>query len=156
MTNPIYLPVVTLERVIAAMHSFDIELDPIAGRTDAATANLNNLPVLFAVMDSVVIVRCDIGTDAAFDTADAALFLAANQLNSVSLGARTVITAHEGLLVVRTERDIPCAAGLSDEQLAAALKLAVDGVLRAQDAMLAAAQEMTELGAAATESQPEA
>ena len=101
---------------------------------------------MFAVLDSVAIVRCDVPTDAVYTQADAGLFLAANQINSVAFGARAVISEHENLLVVRTERDIPCAAGLSDEQLTAALKVAVDGVIGAQDAMVASAEEMAKLG----------
>ena len=50
------------------------------------------------------------------------------------------------MLVVRTERDIPAAAGMTDEQLQAALKTAVDGVIRGQDAMVSAAEEMAKLG----------
>ena len=76
----------------------------------------------------------------------AGLFLAANQINSVPFGARAVIADHDDMLVVRTERDVPCAAGLSDAQLGPALQAAVDGVLGAQDAMVAAAEEMTKLG----------
>ncbi|HAT1130952.1 YbjN domain-containing protein [Corynebacterium striatum] len=139
-------PQVDLDRVIEAMKTFDIELTAVEGRDDAATANLNGLPCLFAVLDSVAIVRCDVPTDASYAKADAGLFLAANQINSVALGARAVITEHEGLLVVRTERDIACAAGMPDEQLAASLKVAVDGVIGAQDAMVASAEEMAKLG----------
>ncbi|HAT1211964.1 TPA: YbjN domain-containing protein [Corynebacterium striatum] len=139
-------PQVDLDRIIEAMKTFDIELTAVEGRDDAATANLNGLPCLFAVLDSVAIVRCDVPTDASYAKADAGLFLAANQINSVALGARAVITEHEGLLVVRTERDIACAAGMSDEQLAASLKVAVDGVIGAQDAMVASAEEMAKLG----------
>ncbi|HCD4227670.1 TPA: YbjN domain-containing protein [Corynebacterium striatum] len=139
-------PQVDLDRVIEAMKTFDIELTAVEGRDDAATANLNGLPCLFAVLDSVAIVRCDVPTDASYAKADAGLFLAANQINSVALGARAVITEHEGLLVVRTERDIACAAGMSDEQLAASLKVAVDGVIGAQDAMVASSEEMAKLG----------
>ncbi|AMO90627.1 YbjN domain-containing protein [Corynebacterium simulans] len=147
MTNQAYAqPQVTLDRIISAMQTFDIELTKVEGRDDAATANLNGLPCLFAVLDSVAIVRCDVPTDAVYTQADAGLFLAANQINSVAFGARAVISEHENLLVVRTERDIPCAAGLSDEQLTAALKVAVDGVIGAQDAMVASAEEMAKLG----------
>lgn len=101
---------------------------------------------MFAVLDSVVIVRCDVPTDAAYSKADAGLFLAANQINSVAFGARAVISEHDDMLVVRTERDIPAAAGMTDEQLQAALKTAVDGVIRGQDAMVSAAEEMAKLG----------
>lgn len=150
MTNPQgtenFLPAVTLDRIIQAMAGFDIELSRVEGRDDAATANLNGLPCMFAVLGSVAIVRCDVPTDAAFSQADAGLFLAANQINSVSLGARAVISEHDDQLIVRTERDIPVAAGMTDKQLAAALKAGVDGIIRAQDAMVAAAEEMAKLG----------
>ena len=46
---------------------------------------------------------------------------------------------------MRSERDSVVAAGISDEQLKVALKAAVDGVVRAQDAMVAAADEMRKL-----------
>ena len=150
MTNPAKdpnaLPDVTLDRVIAAMKTFDIEFEPVTGRTDAATANLNGLPCMFAVLDSVAIVRCDVPTDAEYAKADAGLFLAANQINSVAMGASAVITDFDGMLLVRTESDIPCAAGMNDEQLASALRASVDGVINAQNAMVAAAEEMAKLG----------
>ena len=60
------LPEVDLDRVVAAMGTFDIELTKVEGEIDAATANLNGLPTMFAVLDSVVIVRCDVPTDAAY------------------------------------------------------------------------------------------
>ena len=137
------LPEISLDRVIEAMRTFDIELTTMDADIDAATANLNGLPTMFAVLDSVVIVRCDVPTDAAYSKADAGLFLAANQINSVAFGARAVISEHDDMLV---ERDIPAAAGMNDEQLQAALKSAVDGVIRGQDAMVSAAEEMAKLG----------
>ncbi len=149
--DPNSLLQVNLDRIVEAMSTFDIALERVPGRTDAATANLNGLPFLFAVMDSVVIVRCDVQTDAQYSTADAGLFLAANQINSVSMGARAVIAAFDDNLVVRTERDINTSAGMNDEQLAAALQAAVDGVLRAQNAMIASAEEMAKLGSETAE-----
>ena len=140
------LPEVDLDRVVAAMGTFDIELTKVEGEIDAATANLNGLPTMFAVLDSVVIVRCDVPTDASFSKADAGLFLAANQINSVAFGARAVISEHDDMLVVRTERDIPAAAGMTDKQLTNALKKAVDAVINGQDAMVSAAEEMAKLG----------
>ena len=145
-TDPHALPDVTLDRIIAGMKSFEIELERVAGRDDAATANLNGLPCMFAVLDTVAIVRCDVPTDVEYAKADAGLFLAANQINSVSMGARAVIADFDGTLLVRTEADIPCAAGMNDEQLANALKRSVDGVIDAQNAMVAAAEEMAKLG----------
>ena len=140
------LPEISLDRVIEAMRTFDIELTTMDADIDAATANLNGLPTMFAVLDSVVIVRCDVPTDASFSKADAGLFLAANQINSVAFGARAVISEHDDMLVVRTERDIPAAAGMTDEQLTTALKKAVDAVINGQDAMVSAAEEMAKLG----------
>lgn len=67
-------PQVDLDRIIEAMKTFDIELTAVEGRDDAATANLNGLPCLFAVLDSVAIVRCDVPTDASYAKADAGLF----------------------------------------------------------------------------------
>lgn len=144
--DPHALPEVTLDRIIEAMKTFDIELEPVTGRDDAATANLNGLPCMFAVLESVAIVRCDVPTDVTYAKADAGLFLAANQINSVAMGARAVIADFDGMLLVRTEADIPCAAGMTDEQLAAALRASVDGVINAQNAMVAAAEEMAKLG----------
>ena len=65
------LPEITLDRVVEAMRSFDIELTKMDSDIEAATANLNGLPTMFAVLDSVVIVRCDVPTDAAYSKADA-------------------------------------------------------------------------------------
>lgn len=144
--DPYALPEVTLARIIEAMKTFDIELEPVTGRDDAATANLNGLPCMFAVLESVAIVRCDVPTDVNYAKADAGLFLAANQINSVAMGARAVIADFDGMLLVRTEADLPCAAGMTDEQLAAALRASVDGVINAQNAMVAAAEEMAKLG----------
>lgn len=138
------LDAVSMDRIDKAMGTHDITLNRIEGH-DVATANLNGLPCTFALLDSVAIVRADVLTEADFATADAGLFLAANQINSVSFGARAAIASHEGKLVVRTERDIPCAAGMTDEQLQVALKAAVDGVIAAQDAMVAAAEQMQQL-----------
>lgn len=84
--DPHALPEVTLDRIIEAMKTFDIELEPVTGRDDAATANLNGLPCMFAVLESVAIVRCDVPTDVNYAKADAGLFLAANQINSVAMG----------------------------------------------------------------------
>ncbi len=136
---------ISIDRVVTTMKDLDVELERIEGH-DLAMANLNGLPCTFAVLDTVAIVRTDVLTEADFNSADAGLFLAANQINSVSFGARATIASHEDKLVVRTERDIPCAAGMTDAQLKVALKAAVDGVIAAQDAMVAAAEQMNKLG----------
>lgn len=134
----------TIERVSQAMREFDVELTKVDDK-EIATANLNDTLCTFAVLGSAMVVRSEVATDIDFDKADAGLFLAANQINSTSIGARAVIAEHSGRLLVRTERDIVIAAGISDEQLKVSLKAAVDGVIRAQDAMVAAAEEMRKL-----------
>lgn len=152
MTNPDNantantLPPVDIDRVINAMTQFDITLEKAQGADSVASANLNGLGIMFAVLPSVIIVRADVGTDASFANADAGLFLAAGQINTVSFGARAVITEHEDQLIVRTEREFMHLAGMNDDQLAQSLKVAVDGVLAAQDALVAAAEEMAKLG----------
>lgn len=139
------LPPVDIDRVINAMTQFDITLEKAQGADSVASANLNGLGIMFAVLPSVIIVRADVGTDASFANADAGLFLA-GPINTVSFGARAVITEHEDQLIVRTEREFMHLAGMNDDQLAQSLKVAVDGVLAAQDALVAAAEEMAKLG----------
>lgn len=152
MTSPENtLPPVDIDRAIAAMTQFDITLEKAQGADSVAMANLNGLNVMFAVLPSVIIVRADVATDVSFANADAGLFLAAGQINTVSFGARAVITEHEDQLIVRTEREFMHLAGMTDEQLAQSLKVAVDGVLAAQDALVAAAEEMSKLGSEAAE-----
>ena len=60
-------------------------------------------------------------------------------------GARATIAEHAENLIVRTERDIPIAAGMNDEQLTTSLRGAVDAVLAAQDGLKAAAADLEEL-----------
>ena len=73
------LPPVDIDRVINAMTQFDITLEKAQGADSVASANLNGLGIMFAVLPSVIIVRADVGTDASFANADAGLFLAAGQ-----------------------------------------------------------------------------
>jgi hypothetical protein len=138
--------VVTIDRIIDTMKGFDVELERM-GDKDVATANLNDLPVTFAVLGSVFIVRADTVTEQTVTEADPTLYLAANQVNSVGLGARATVVDRTEHLIVRTERDVSIAAGMNDEQLSASLRSAVDAVLSTQDAMKAAADELSELRA---------
>ncbi|MDY3127937.1 MAG: hypothetical protein SOW59_07405 [Corynebacterium sp.] len=139
------LDIVTLARVMEAMKTFDVELTTVPGEQQLATANLNGFGVLFAVLNSAVIVRADVITSVTFTHADASLFLAAGSVNNTLLGARVVITERNNELVVRTEREFNCAAAMNDQQLHSALKKAVDGVIAAQDAMFEAAQKVSAL-----------
>ena len=128
---------VTIDRVIAAMREHGVELsDDASGR--AAHANLNGFNVLFVLLDTVLIARADSETDVANDTPDATYYLSANQVNSSYLDARATIVNRGGKhLIVRTESEVPVAAGLSDAQLSTALKNGVDGIMATQDAMKA-------------------
>ncbi|AGF72573.1 YbjN domain-containing protein [Corynebacterium halotolerans] len=138
---------VTLDRIITVMDGFDIELTRHENH-DVATANLNGTPVTFALLGSVFIVRADSVTDQKLSDGDPTLYLAANQVNCVSFGARAAVVDRAEQLVVRTERDVLVAAGMTDPQLTASLRSAVDGVLAAQDGMLAAAQKLQAVRAA--------
>lgn len=138
---------VTLDRIVTVMKGFDIELDPIEGN-DAATANLNGIPVTFAILGSVFIVRADTATDQKISDGDPTLHLAANQVNCVSFGARAAVVDRAERMIIRTERDVLIAAGMNDAQLGASLRSAVDGVLAAQDGMLTAAQKLQAVRAA--------
>lgn len=140
------LSAVTIDRLVDAMKGFDVELERV-GDNDVATANLNDLPVTFAVLGSVFIVRADSVTDQTLADNDPTLYLAANQVNSVSFGARATIVDRAENLIVRTERDVAIAAGMNDEQLNASLRSAVDAVLSTQAAVKAAADDLAELRA---------
>src|SRR5699024_2963124 len=99
------LPAVDIDRIIEAMVAFDIKLEKAQGADAVAMANLTDLNIMIALLPTVIIVRADVGTDASFANADAGLFLAAGQINTVSFGAGAVITEHEDQLIVRTERE---------------------------------------------------
>ncbi|NLA55870.1 MAG: hypothetical protein GX859_06175 [Corynebacterium humireducens] len=137
---------VTIDRIIEAMRGFDVELEKV-GDDDSgvASANLNDIPVTFAVLGSVFIVRADVVTEQTLNDADPTLYLAANQVNSISFGARATIVDRAENLIVRTERDVPIAAGMNDEQLAASVRGAVDAVLTAHDGIKATADDLAEL-----------
>ncbi|SDS01281.1 YbjN domain-containing protein [Corynebacterium timonense] len=142
-TNTATATQVTVDRAIAAMASHGVELsDDPSGRV--ARCTLNGLDVLFVLLDSVLIVRADTRTDIPADTPDATLYLSANQANSTLLGARAVVVNRGETITVRTEAELPVGAGLTDVQLAAALKRAVDGVVRGQDAMTALSESIAE------------
>lgn len=135
---------VTLDRIDQAMRGHGIEL----ARDDARNlgqANINGFNVAFALLTSVVIVRADAMTEVPSESADATFYLAANQVNSTTFGARAVIVDKLENLIVRTERELSLPAGLTDEQLSAGLKAAVDGVIAAQEAMAAVTERIDEV-----------
>lgn len=123
---------VTIERLVDAMKQYDVALFH-SGEHGVATANLNGFAVTFAVFDSVVIVRADSYTNIASDSGIPTLHLAANQANCARTDFTAAVVDRAEKLIVRTEVNIPSAAGLSDAQLSATLHAAVDSVLSGQE-----------------------
>lgn len=128
MTHP-----VDLDRIAATMTEHGVELTR-AEDAPAAMANLNDRHVTFAALGAVAIVRVDSLTDYATAEPHPALYLAANHLNSIQMEAAATIVDYADHLIFRTEHEIVTAGGMTDAQLSAALKTAVDGVLHIHDA----------------------
>lgn len=128
------------QRVIDAMARLGVTLDAEEG-APAASANLNGFPVTFAALGSVVIVRADRLTDVPTSAGDATVYLAANHVNSIQMEASAAVLDYADTLIARTEHEIFSAAGMSDAQLDAALKVAVDGVLHIQDTLQVVAEQ---------------
>lgn len=143
MTTPNSTPQqVTIDRIVDTMRAeFDIELTR-SPEHPVASANLNGLAATFAVIGTVAIIRAEADSEIPSGETDATWYLAANQLNSVALSARVVIVDHAETLIVRTERDLPIAAGMNDAQLGTALRHAVDAVLGSHDAVRAVAEDL--------------
>ncbi|GAB2509988.1 hypothetical protein CATRI_07045 [Corynebacterium atrinae] len=138
---------VTIDRIVEAMRGFDVELEHHP-ENEVATANLNGLPMTFAVLGSTAIIRADSVTDQVLNDADPTLYLAANQVNCVSFGARATVVDRAETLIVRTERDLSIAAGMTDAQLSASLRDGVDAVLATHDGIKVVAEELSEVRAA--------
>ncbi|SER46999.1 YbjN domain-containing protein [Corynebacterium cystitidis] len=135
---------VTMDRIDAVMASRDITLVRDDTRR-IAQANINGFTVIFALLGSVLVVRADAATDISADATNATFYLAANQVNSTTFGARAVIVNKTEKLVVRTERELPISAGLNDAQLSHTLQTAIDGILSAQDTMVAVTEQLNQL-----------
>lgn len=137
---------VTLDRVVAIMREFGIELAAPADQGEnasVASANLNGYEVMFALLDSVLIVRADKQTETAIADGDPRWHLACNQVNCFNFAAKAVVMDRTEKAVVRSEKDIPTPAGLNDIQLSAMLKNAIDHILAIQDSVEKAAEEFT-------------
>lgn len=132
---------VTLERVRTAMQDFGIELVP---HEEIATANLNGYPVTFAVIGrAILIVRADCTTDEPVADGNPAKFLACNHFNAFNFQCKAAIMDRIENIVIRTECEIMVAAGMTDDQLRAALKESVDHILQAQKAIAQLADSMS-------------
>lgn len=133
------LSTVTFDRVTTTMAAFDIELAR-ADKGDIASANLNGTQVTFALLNSVLIVRADVPTDVATADGDPTLHLACNHVNSYSFACKATIVDRAEQLIIRTEREILVAAGMTDRQLSTTVREAVDAVLAGQQAVGDAAE----------------
>lgn len=136
---------VTIDRVVEAMAGLGVVLEKDSEQP-FADAVLNNRPTRFLAIGPTVIVRTDSLTDVPVDDASALPFLSANQFNAISTTAKAIVLDYADTLIMRTECEIPCGAGMTDEQLAASLQDAVDGVLGAQDVVATIAEQFEELG----------
>lgn len=135
---------VTLDRVEAIMREFGITLAVSENQGESAavaSANLNGVQVMFALLDSVLIVRADKQTETTVADGDPRWHLACNQVNCFNFSAKAVVMDRTEKAVVRSEKDILIAAGLNDIQLSVMLKNAIDHVLAIQDAVEQAAKD---------------
>ncbi|APT84844.1 hypothetical protein [Corynebacterium aquilae] len=127
---------VTMDRVIAAMRAFDVELgEPQSTAVPGAVVtgiNLNGFDVHFILMGGYLIVRADKPTGEKTDDANPALFLSCQNVNQGSPLPKSVVIDRTPELIVRSEVEILIGAGMTDEQLGLNLGAAVDGVLEAQ------------------------
>lgn len=147
MTAP---ELVTIDRIAEACAAAGIEITPDAtGR--AAHGAHEGLPLLVVLLDSVFIVRADSSTDTPTDSPDATYYLAANEVNTAMMGARAVVANKGEVNVIRTEAEVPCAAGLTDEQLAFAATQAVASVVEAHNAMVVMCEQIRAAREAAAE-----
>lgn len=137
---------VTLDRVVTIMKEFGIELvaaDNQGEIASVASANLNGYQVMFALLDSVLIVRADKATETTVADGDPRWHLACNQVNCFNFSAKAVVMDRVDKVVVRSEKDISIAAGLNDIQLSTMLKNAIDHVLAIQEGVEQAVEEFT-------------
>lgn len=138
MTTP---QLVTIDRIAEACAAAGIDVTPDAtGR--AAHGTYEGLTLLVVLLDSVFIVRADSTTDAPTDSPDAVFYLAANEVNTAMLGARAVVANKGEVNVIRTESEVPCSAGLSDDQLRVAAPAAAKSVVAAHNAMVVMCEQI--------------
>ncbi|WJZ02788.1 YbjN domain-containing protein [Corynebacterium freiburgense] len=132
---------VNLERVSDIMKEFGISLTP---QEELATANLNGYPVTFAVINrSVLIIRADSSTEEPVADGNPTKFLACNHFNAYNFQCKAAIMDRVENIIIRTECEIMVAAGMTDDQLRAAVKEGVDNVLQAQQAIAQLADSMS-------------
>lgn len=135
---------VTMDRVESIMKEFGITLEISGNQGESATvasANLNGYQMMFALLDSVLIVRADKQTETTIADGDPRWHLACNQVNCFNFSAKAVVMDRTEKAVVRSEKDILIAAGLNDIQLSVMLKNGIDHVLAILEAVEKAAED---------------
>lgn len=134
-------PIVTIDRIVDAAVQSGIGLTADStGRV--AHGEHEELQIMVVLLDSVFIARADTATDVPSDSPEATLYLAANEVNSTLVGARAIVGNRSEDLIVRTESEVHCAAGMTDAQLRTAVVDAVDKVVTAHNAMVVLAEQI--------------
>lgn len=132
---------VTIDRIVDAAAQADIGVE--ADSTGRVAQGLHeDLQIMIVLLDSVFIARADSATDTPADTPEATLYLAANEVNSTLVGARAIVGNRSENLIVRTESEVHCAAGMNDPQLRATVTDAVDKVVSAHNAMVVLSEQI--------------
>lgn len=132
---------INLDRVTAAMSAFEITLRVIDPQRGIAMANLNGAEFVFMALPSTLVIR----SDRACPTGEiSGLCIAANSVNNSTVVGSVTVVDRTTPPLLRAEVENPCAAGLTDKQLGAALETSINIVFKLFDAFDAAASSLTE------------
>lgn len=140
--SPLGADLVTIERLAGVMKQFNVELDILNAESGVAAANLNGTQCMFAVLNSVVIVRGERSTTSPSLDADPTYYMACNEVNGGTMFATAVIMDKGPNLATRSEAEFSIVAGMTDTQLAEATARAVDHVLATLDRVDVVQQEL--------------
>lgn len=134
MSNkPLDKRLVSIERLTQVMKQFSVELEILNADSGVAAANLNGTQCMFAVLNSVVIVRGERPTTSPSLDADPTYYMACNEVNGGTMFATAVIMDKGPNLATRAEVEYSIIAGMTDTQLAEATARAIDNVLATLD-----------------------
>lgn len=134
MSNkPLDKSLVSIERLTQVMKQFSVELEILNADSGVAAANLNGTQCMFAVLNSVVIVRGERPTTSPSLDADPTYYMACNEVNGGTMFATAVIMDKGPNLATRAEVEYSIIAGMTDTQLAEATARAIDNVLATLD-----------------------
>lgn len=134
MSNkPLDKSLVSIERLTQVMKQFSVELEILNADSGVAAANLNGTQCMFAVLNSVVIVRGERPTTSPSLDADPTYYMACNEVNGATMFTTAVIMDKGPNLATRAEVEYSIIAGMTDTQLAEATARAIDNVLATLD-----------------------